>query len=100
MIEFNRETDRQLNLSARRVRALNHPLRQTIIKSIRANPKATVTDLYTSLKLEQSVASQHLAILRKEGIVKPVRDGKFIFYEVEEAQISFILDNLTTMNKV
>jgi DNA-binding transcriptional ArsR family regulator len=34
------------------------------------------------LRLEQSVASQHLAILRKAGFVKTDRDGKFIYYSV------------------
>jgi DNA-binding transcriptional ArsR family regulator len=42
----------------------------------------TVTELYVKLRLEQSVDSQHLAILRKAGFVKTVRDGKFIFYSV------------------
>ena len=44
--------------------------------------RITVTELYVKLRLEQSVASQHLAILRKAGFVKTVRDGKFIFYSV------------------
>ncbi|MEJ0102589.1 MAG: ArsR family transcriptional regulator [Bacteroidota bacterium] len=34
------------------------------------------------MRLEQSVASQHLAILRKAGFVKTNRDGKFIYYSV------------------
>ena len=41
-----------------------------------------VTELYVKLRLEQSVASQHLAILRKAGFVKTDRDGKFIYYSV------------------
>jgi DNA-binding transcriptional ArsR family regulator len=44
--------------------------------------KMTVTELYVKLRLEQSVASQHLAILRKAGFVKTDRDGKFIYYSV------------------
>ena len=40
----------------------------------------TVTEIYVKLRLEQSVASQHLAILRKAGFVKTKRDGKFIYY--------------------
>ena len=42
----------------------------------------TVTDIYVKLRLEQSVASQHLAILRKAGVVQTERDGKFIFYSL------------------
>jgi DNA-binding transcriptional ArsR family regulator len=43
----------------------------------------TVTEIYVKLRLEQSVASQHLAILRRAGIVVTVREGKFIFYTVD-----------------
>ena len=64
------------------LRALNHKLRQQIIKLIDEQGKMTVTDIYVKLRLEQSVASQHLAILRKAGFVKTVRDGKFIYYSV------------------
>jgi DNA-binding transcriptional ArsR family regulator len=38
--------------------------------------------MYGKLKLEQSVASQHLSILRKAGFVLTERQGKFIFYSV------------------
>ena len=64
------------------LRAVNHKLRQQILKLIDEHGRMTVTELYVKLRLEQSVASQHLAILRKAGFVKTVRDGKFIFYSV------------------
>lgn len=64
------------------LRALNHKLRQQILKLIDEHGKMTVTELYVKMRLEQSVASQHLAILRKAGFVKTDRDGKFIYYSV------------------
>ena len=64
------------------LRAVNHKLRQEILKMIDEHGKVTVTELYVKLRLEQSVASQHLAILRKAGFVKTIRDGKFIYYSV------------------
>ncbi|MEO8412042.1 MAG: metalloregulator ArsR/SmtB family transcription factor [Ginsengibacter sp.] len=72
------------------LRALNHKLRQQIIKTIHENKKLTVTELYVKLRLEQSVASQHLAILRKAGIVSTQRDGKFIFYTINSLRIEAI----------
>jgi DNA-binding transcriptional ArsR family regulator len=65
------------------LRALNHKLRQQILKLIDDHQKMTVTEIYVKLRLEQSVASQHLAILRRAGIVVTVREGKFIFYMVD-----------------
>lgn len=74
------------------LRSLNHKLRQQIIKTIFENQRVTVTELYVKLRLEQSVASQHLAILRKAGIVKTERDGKFIFYSINSLRIKSIND--------
>ena len=64
------------------LRALNHKLRQQLLKLIEEEKKITVTEIYVRLRLEQSVASQHLAILRKAAIVITQRDGKFIYYSV------------------
>ena len=72
------------------LRALNHKLRQLILKTIDEHKRITVTELYVKLRLEQSVASQHLAILRKADIVNTVREGKFIFYTLNESRISDI----------
>ena len=69
------------------LRAVNHKLRQQILKQIDEVGKITVTELYVKLRLEQSVASQHLAILRKAGFVKTYRDGKFIYYSVNAERL-------------
>jgi len=69
------------------LRALNHKLRQQILKLIDDNGRMTVTEIYVQLRLEQSVASQHLAILRKAGFVKTERDGKFIYYSVNDLRL-------------
>lgn len=72
------------------LRAINHKLRQQILKLIDEHDKITVTDLYQKLSLEQSVASQHLAILRKAGFVKTSRTGKFIYYSVNASRVEEI----------
>jgi len=69
------------------LRALNHKLRQQIVKLIDEHQKMTVTEIYVKLRLEQSVASQHLAILRRAGIVITTREGKFIFYTVDYSRL-------------
>lgn len=69
------------------LRAINHKLRQQILKLIDEQGRITVTEIYVKLRLEQSVASQHLAILRKAGFVKTERDGKFIYYTVNTTRL-------------
>jgi DNA-binding transcriptional ArsR family regulator len=64
------------------LRAVNHKLRQQLLQLLHQQGRMTVTTLYQTLQLEQPVASQHLAILRKAGFVIAERNGKFIFYSV------------------
>lgn len=72
----------QLKKAALIYRAVNHQLRQQMLQLLHKNQRMAVTDIYVKLRLEQSVASQHLAILRKAGFVNTERDGKRIFYSV------------------
>ena len=70
------------------LRAINHKLRQQMLRLLDEHKRLTVTELYIHLRLEQSVASQHLAILRRAGFVKTQRDGKFIYYMVNSDRLS------------
>lgn len=72
------------------LRAINHDLRQEIIKLLDANGRLTVTEIYVRLRLEQSVASQHLKLLRDAGVVNDDREGKYIYYSVNKERIAEI----------
>jgi ArsR family transcriptional regulator, virulence genes transcriptional regulator len=70
------------------LRAFNHKLRQQMIALIDEKKRITVTELYVQMRLEQSVASQHLAVLRLAGLVKTEREGKYIYYRVDAERIN------------
>ena len=70
------------------LRAINHSLRQQMIELIHQNGKMIVTDIYVKLRLDQPVASQHLAILRREHFLNTERKGKRIFYSVNYPRIN------------
>ncbi|HLU92690.1 MAG TPA: metalloregulator ArsR/SmtB family transcription factor [Membranihabitans sp.] len=72
------------------LRAVNHKLRQRIIGLLEENNEMTVTDIYIKLRLEQSVASQHLAILRRAGVVSTERQGKYIYYSLDKERLKQI----------
>jgi len=74
--------------AAMTLRAINHKLRQQIVRLLEEHKRMNVTDIYVKLRLEQSVASQHLAILRRANIVITERDGKFIHYSLNHARIA------------
>ncbi|HNF19220.1 MAG TPA: metalloregulator ArsR/SmtB family transcription factor [Chitinophagales bacterium] len=81
------------------LRSVNHKLRQEIIQLIDKNGKMTVTDLYIKLRIEQSVASQHLALLRRAGVVVTSRDGKYIYYSVDHERLDEISRLLSELVK-
>lgn len=74
--------------AAMTLRSINHKLRQQIVRLLEENKRMNVTDIYVKLRLEQSVASQHLAILRRANIVRTERQGKFIHYSLNTHRIA------------
>lgn len=84
--------DSSLRKAALILRALNHELRQQIIQLLCDEGSLNVTDIFVNLRVEQSVASQHLAILRKADIVVRERKGKFIHYDVDRDRLRRIND--------
>jgi DNA-binding transcriptional ArsR family regulator len=72
------------------LRSINHPLRQQMLKIIHQVGAMTVTELYVKLRLEQSVASQHLAILRSAALVVTERKAKNIFYSVNTGRLDSV----------
>ena len=69
------------------LRSINHKLRQQILKLLVEKKRMKVTDIYVKLLLDQSVASQHLAILRRANIVSTERMGKEIYYSINNNRI-------------
>lgn len=88
---------RKLKKTVIAVKAIAHPLRQRIIDLIKTKEK-DVTHLYVPLRESQATISQHLAILRRAGIVKTRREGKHIFYSLEHEKYSEILKLSKVLN--
>jgi DNA-binding transcriptional ArsR family regulator len=79
-----------LKNAALRFRAINNKLRKTILRLIHDQGSLIVQEIYGKLKIEQSVASQHLAILRNAHLVTARREGKFIYYSVNYQQLNYM----------
>ena len=73
--------------------AITHPLRKRILQLLEEKQQVRVTDIYVCLRIEQSVASFHLRILRDAKFVVTERKGKSIFYKPNYA-------NLTKLEKI
>jgi DNA-binding transcriptional ArsR family regulator len=84
------------------LRSINHKTRQRMIKLIDNKRKISVGEIYASLRLNQSVVSLHLSILRKAGIVMAERDGRFIYYTINHKRIQEInqlIQGVLTINQ-
>ena len=51
----------------------------------------TVTQIFVDLRIEQSVASQHLAILRKVDLVLTHRQGKYVHYALDRDRLATVM---------
>lgn len=83
-VTFNNE---KLQLSSNIVKALAHPLRLKILEYIDRKGNVNVNKIYTALKIEQSITSQHLRVLRMAGIVNSDKDGKYVHYAIDYTTI-------------
>lgn len=72
----------KLDYSCELMRALAHPLRLQILKQIDENGEVHVNNIYNMLKIEQSITSQHLKVLRLAGVVNQEKEGKFMNYTI------------------
>ena len=72
----------KLDYSCELMRALAHPLRLQILKQIDEQGEVHVNNIYNMLKIEQSITSQHLKVLRLAGVVNQEKEGKFMNYTI------------------
>ena len=86
----NQPNQEKLDYASEVMRAVAHPLRLQILEFIDQNAKINVNKIYNTLKLEQSITSQHLRIMRDAGIVIADRSGKFIYYSIDYKKIKHI----------
>lgn len=83
-----------LQNSSEILRALAHPLRMQILEFIDKHKTINVNKIYNTLKLEQSITSQHLRILRLAGVVDTHREGKYIHYSINYNKIDHVVSSI------
>ena len=65
------------------LKSLANPVRLRIL-CLLVQGEAAVGDITEKLAARQSLISQHLALLRKDGLVRPRRDGQTIYYALAD----------------
>ena len=72
-------------------RVLGHPARVRIIELLREGERS-VGALQLELGLESGATSQHLAALRRVGLVESRRAGTSVFYRAADEKVFDLLD--------
>ena len=76
------------------LKVLGHPVRLKIVAGLMSQ-SCNVKKIWECLGLPQATVSQHLALLKNNGIIAGRRDGVEVFYEVVSAQAREVVSALT-----
>lgn len=68
--------------------------RRLVILCHLSSSEYSVNDLSLKVGLSQSALSQHLAKLRRDGLVRTRREAQTVYYSVVDGEVSRILDTL------
>src|SRR6185295_10719395 len=80
-------------------KAISSPFRQKILSLLLSSNQLAVNELCEKLKSEQSVMSQHLAVLRKANLVQTQRNGKSVMYSVNEQYLQELIDSILVLTR-
>lgn len=103
-------TERAEN-TARLLRALGNPQRLLILCRLLKTGEASAGELATAMQLSASALSQHLARMREESLIEQRREGRTLYYRINEhldVRLPALLDSIcddpaegdTSMNRM
>jgi ArsR family transcriptional regulator len=79
-------TDMGNLLIANMFKAMSHPTRLKIIRLLKDKPLC-VCEILPEIDSEPSNVSQHLAVLKNQGIVDSKKDGTMVIYKVKSSEV-------------
>jgi len=85
--------------SAAFLKALGHPTRLMIVKTLLAEQCKCVGEMESILKIRQANASQHLTILKNQHIVNCNQDGNLRCYSLQDPKLMQQLVDLISKQK-
>ncbi len=79
------------------LKACGHPLRLKILCAIEKGEETCVSELWNCLEQPQPVVSQHLAVLKKKGIVRSQVLGNRRIYTIDDPFIRSLIKKLLAL---
>ena len=78
---FDRIDPTILEMHAKVCKTMAHPLRLALLNALREGERG-VSDLAEAIGTTQPLASQHLAVLRNQGLLRHRRNGNEVYYSI------------------
>jgi ArsR family transcriptional regulator len=72
-------------------RVLGHPARVRILELLR-DGEMSVGELQAALHLDSSGTSQHLGVLRRQGVLESRKEGTSVYYRMRDPRTSELLE--------
>lgn len=84
-------SDFTTKLTAEFLKSIAHPVRVKILFLLK-NGERCVCELLEETKIEQSNLSQHLSIMKRQGILDSRKEGTMVIYQVVDPLIYNLID--------
>lgn len=81
-----------VKLTAELLKALGHPIRIKILHMLR-NGELCVCEMMSDIEVEQSNFSQHLSVLKKQGVIDSRKEGQKVIYWITYPSILTLLES-------
>jgi ArsR family transcriptional regulator len=75
------------------LKSIGHPLRLAVLCQLQDGAK-TVGELQNEVKTTHANVSQHLTILRNQGIVTTQKDANFIYNRIADKRVLVLMNTL------
>jgi len=88
--------DEQVESIAAMLKTMSHPLRLKILCLLQ-NREMTVGEIRDKVKTTNANVSQHLSILRNQGIVSFRKDANFIYNRIDDPRILELMGEMSRL---
>jgi len=78
---------------AKLLKTMSHPIRLKILCLLQ-DKEMTVGDLHKEVQTTNANVSQHLSILRNQGIISYRKDANFIYNRISEGRVSELIKTM------
>lgn len=78
------------------IKALSDPIRRGILELLKSG-RLSAGDIAGHFPVSGAAVSKHLSVLKEADLIRDVRDGKFIFYELNTSVLEEVMLWLTNL---